>query len=138
MGKKYVMTKDMVAPEADVILAIRHQLTASGKEGIFHHVRGHLDENWRLSELDKEAKYNVLCNEYATQAASGNDETELPYIGSKEMIAIGGEWITSHIEQRVSDALTGPAMKEYVLERFKKPFLKYLLFGKKYVTINKT
>ena len=61
-GKKYITTKDMVAPEADVILSIRHQLTASGKEGIFHHVRGHQDENRRFSELDKEAKYNVLCD----------------------------------------------------------------------------
>ena len=65
-GKKYVTTKDMVAPEADVVLAIRHQLMVSGKDGIFHHVRGHQDENRRFSELDKEAKYNVLCDEYAT------------------------------------------------------------------------
>ena len=63
----------MVSPEADVILAIRHQLTASGKEGIFHLVRGHLDENQRFSELDKEAKYNVLCDEYTTQAVSDSD-----------------------------------------------------------------
>ena len=109
----------MVAPEADVILAIRHQLTVSGKEGNFHHVRGHQDENRRFSELDKEAKYNVLCDEYATKAVSGSDETELPYIGSKAMIAIGGEWITSHIEQIVSNALMSPDMKKYILDCFK-------------------
>ena len=97
----------MVAPEADVILAIRHQLTANGKEGIFHHVRGHQDENRKFSELDKEAKYNVLCDEYATQAVNDMDEMELPYRGSKVMISIGGKWITIHVEQRVSDALTG-------------------------------
>ena len=78
----------MVAPEADVILAIRHQLAVSGKEGIFHHVRGHQDQNQRFSELDKEAKYNVLCDEYATQAVNGKDETELPYKGSRAMILI--------------------------------------------------
>ena len=105
----------MVDPEADVVMAIRHQLMAGGKDGIFHHVRGHQDENQRFSELDKEAKYNILCNEYATQATNGNDEPELPYIGSKAMIAIGGEWITSQIEQRVSDASTSPAMKKYIL-----------------------
>ena len=98
----------MVAPEADVILAILHQLTVSGKEVIFHHVRGHQDENRRFSKLDKEAKYNVLCDEYATQAVNDRDETELPYRGSKATISISGEWITSDIEQRVSDALTGP------------------------------
>ena len=45
----------MVAPEADVILAIQYQLKQSGKEGIFHHVKGHQNENWRFSELDREA-----------------------------------------------------------------------------------
>ena len=78
-------------------------------------------QEWELevSELDREAKYNVLCDEYATQAANSRDETELPYKGSRTMISIGGEWITSNIEQRVSDASTGPEMKKYILERFK-------------------
>ena len=67
-----------MAPEADVILAILHQLTVSGKEGIFHHVRGHQDENQRFSKLDKEAKYNVLCDEYETQSVNFRVETELP------------------------------------------------------------
>ena len=62
LREKYITTRDMVAPEADVILAIRNQLKQSGKEGIFHHVKGHQDENWRFSELDREAKYNVLCD----------------------------------------------------------------------------
>ena len=109
----------MGAPEADVILAICHQLTVSGKEGIFHHVRGHQDENRRFSELDKEEKCNVLYDEYATQAANGRDETELPYQGSRAMISIRGEWITIIIVQRVTDALTGPEMKKYIMERFK-------------------
>ena len=32
-GKKYITTGDMMAPEADVILEIRHQLQQYGKEG---------------------------------------------------------------------------------------------------------
>ena len=106
-GKKYATTSDIMAPEADVILAIRHNLKQGGKDGIFKHVKGHQNENRRFSELDRETKYNVLCDEYATQAAKGRDETELPYLGSKEMISIRGEWINSNIEQRVTDALTG-------------------------------
>ena len=74
-GKKYVTTSDIVAPEADVILAIRHQLKQGGKEGIFQNVKGRQNENRWFSELDKEVKYNVLCDEYATQAAKGRDET---------------------------------------------------------------
>ena len=78
MREKNVTTSDMVAPEANVILAIRHQLKHGGKEGTFHHVKGHQNENWRFSELDREAKYNVLCDEYATQATKSRDKTELP------------------------------------------------------------
>ena len=68
----------MVAPEADVILSIRHHLKQNGKEGIFQHVKVHQNENQRFSELDREAKYNVLCDEYALQATNGRDESELP------------------------------------------------------------
>ena len=35
------------------------------------------------------------------------------------MISIKGEWITSNIEQRVTDASTGPEMRKYIMERFK-------------------
>ena len=59
----------MMAPEADIILAFRHQMQQHGVDGHFHHVKGHQDEEEKFSELDKEEKYNVLCNEYATQAA---------------------------------------------------------------------
>ena len=90
-----------------------------GKEGTFHHFKGHQNENQRFSELDREAKYNVLCNEYATQATKDRDKTELPYPGSKAMILIKGKWIMSNIVQRVTDASTGPEMKKYIMGRFK-------------------
>ena len=91
----------------------------SGKEGIFQHVKGHQNENRRFSELDREAKYNVLCNEYATQATNGRDESELPYLGSKAKNSIKEEWISSNIEQRVTDASTVPEMRKYLIRRFK-------------------
>ena len=43
---------------------------------------------------------------------------ELPYSGSKAMLNIDGEWITSQYEQRVIDAATYPVMKTYILEKF--------------------
>ena len=113
------MTGDMVAPEADVILAIRHQLTQCDKEGSFHHVKGHQNEDRRFSDLDREAKYNVLCDEYATQATKGRGKTELPYPGIKAMISINGKWITSNIEQRVTEVSTGPEMRRYIMGRFR-------------------
>ena len=107
-----------MAPEADVILAIRHQLQQNFKEGCFHHVKGHQNDKRRFSELDREAKYNVLCDEYATQETNGSDKTELPYPGSKAMIMINVKWIMINIEQRLKEASTGPEMRKYIIGRF--------------------
>ena len=60
--KRHLTTNDMVAPESDVILAIRYQLQKHGREGNFHHVRGQQNKERRFSELDRESQYNVLCN----------------------------------------------------------------------------
>ena len=39
-----------------------------GKIGQFHHVKGHQDEIMKFSALEREAKYNFLCDEYASDA----------------------------------------------------------------------
>ena len=42
--KKHLTTGDMLAPDADVVLAINYQLQNHGREGRFDHVRGHQNE----------------------------------------------------------------------------------------------
>ena len=116
--KKFLSTSDMMALEADIILAFRHQMQQHGVDGHFHHVKYHQDEVKKFSELDKEAKYNVLCDEYETQAAQQEQAPELPYRGCKAMLQIEGEWITSQYKQRVIDAATYPVMKKYITEKF--------------------
>ena len=112
-------TKDMVALEADVLLAIRHELRKNGKKGHFHHVKGHQDEEMKFSSLSREAKYKVLCDEQATTALSNKDPTKLPYKGSQAMLTINGEWITSNYEQKLTDAATTPELEKYIKEKFK-------------------
>ena len=80
----------MLALKADIILAFRHQMQQHGIDGQFNHVKGHQDEKKKFSELDKEAKYNVLCDEYETQAAQQEQASELPYRGCKAMLQIEG------------------------------------------------
>ena len=80
----------MMAPEADIILALRHQMQQHVIDGHFHHVKGHQDEEKKFSKLDKEAKYNVLCNEYATKAAKQEQASKLPHSGCKAMLNIEG------------------------------------------------
>ena len=116
--KKYLNTGDMMAPEADIILAFRHQMQQHGVSGQFHHIKGHQDEVKKFSALDKEAKYNVMCDEYATQATKKEQLLELPYIGCKAILNIDGEWITRNYKQRVTDEATYPVMKNYILAKF--------------------
>ena len=80
-GKKFLSTRDMMAPEADIILAFWHQMQKHGVSGQFHHVKGHQDEVKKFSALDKDEKYNVLCDEYATQATEQEQPLELPFSG---------------------------------------------------------
>ena len=94
-GKQHLSTKDMTAPEAYILLAIRHSLKSQGIKGKFNFVRGHQDDNTRFSELAREAKYNVLCDEYAKNTVAENHPTKLPYPGSCAMLKINNQWITS-------------------------------------------
>ena len=98
-GKQHLSTKDMTAPEANIILAIRHSLKSQGVKEKFNFVRVHQDDNTRFSELDHEAKYNVLCDEYATAAVAENHPTQLPYPGSCAMLKINNQWITRNMEK---------------------------------------
>ena len=61
----------------------------------------------------------MLCDEYVTQAANDHSKLELPYPGSKSMVSINGKWITSNVEQRLTEAATGSEMKKYIIGRFK-------------------
>ena len=108
-----------MAPEADVVLAIRYQLQKHGREEHFNRIRGHQNEERRFSELDREAQFNVLCDKYATQAANKQCKSELPYPGSKSMVSINGKWITINEEQRLTESSMGPEMKRYIMGRFR-------------------
>ena len=116
-GKQHLSTKDMTTPEADILLAIRHSLNSQGFKGKFNFVRGHQDDNTRFSELAHEANYNVLCNEYATNTVAENHPTKLPYPGSCAMLKIKDEWITSNMDQKLTEAATIQSIAEYTMEK---------------------
>ena len=118
-GKQHLSTKDMTAPEADILLAIRHSLKSKGVKGTFNFVRGHQDDITRFIELSREAKYNVLCDKYATNTVAENHPTKLPYPGSCAMLKIKDEWITSNMEQKLTEAATTQSIAEYTMEKYK-------------------
>ena len=80
----------MVAPEDDILLAIRHELMKNGNKFQFHHVKGNQNEEMKFNSLSREAKYNVLCDKHATTVLSNKDPTKLPYKGSQAMLKIMG------------------------------------------------
>ena len=110
-SKLHLSTKDMTAPEADIILSIWHTLKTQGIKGNFNFVQSHQDDDRKFSSLDIEAKYNVLCDEYATSTVSEDHPSQLPYPGICAMIKVNGQWITSNIEQKLAEAATTPSIK---------------------------
>ena len=117
-GKQQLSTKDMTAPEANILLAIRHSLKSQGVKGKFNFVRGHQDDNTKFSELAREAKYNLLCDEYATNTVEEDHPSELPYPGSCTMLKLNNEWITSNMQQKIIEAATIQPLAEYTMEKF--------------------
>ena len=117
-GEQHLSTKDMTAPEADILLAIRHSLKSQGVKGKFNFVRGHQDDNTRFSELAREAKYNVLCDEFATNTVAENHPTKLPYPGSCAMLKIKDKLITSNMEQKLTETATIQSIAEYTMEKY--------------------
>ena len=68
----------------------------------------------KFSALIREAKYNVLCDEYSSQTLEVNKQIELPYPRIRAMLAIGGEWIKRNYKQNFNKAAMLPVMKEYI------------------------
>ena len=118
-GKQHLSMKDMTAPESDILLAIRHSLKSKGVKGTFNFFRGHQDDNNKFSELAREAKYNVLCDKYATNTVEKDHPSELPYPGSCAMLKLNDEWITSNMEQKIIEAATIQPLAEYTMEKYK-------------------
>ena len=73
----------------------------------------------KFSALSDEAKYNVLCDGYATEAVEQESPTELPYPGSGAMLKINDEWITSNYEQQLTKSATASALENYIKDKLR-------------------
>ena len=174
----------MIAPDADIVLAIHHLKSTIKYKTRCRHVYGHQDSSkgkkkkskkderekqreqdtmeqatssdsstsvesaidatfgikpippptenspakgWKKGETPKEVLINIACDEIATDttaAALENDVTneggtlEPPYEGSRAMLRIGKEWITSKYKQAIYSARHTPPIREYCCRRF--------------------
>ena len=69
--------------------------------------------------MDIEANYNVLCYEYATAAVKEDHPSKLPYPGSCAILEMNDRWTTRNLEQKLTEASTSPAIREYIIGKFK-------------------
>ena len=134
----------MIAPDADIILAIRHlRMQMDSSEITCRHVYGHQDSRRRgtpstpttgntptshsPAHLSREAIINIECdriaNETALAALERNDvdpgptiDTPLP--GSRACLRIGRVWITTSLSREIMAALHTPSAREYCSTKY--------------------
>ena len=111
-------TKQMLAPEADIILALKSVWQERSWNPSLSHVKSHQDNDKPFSKLSQAAKYNVLCDEMAGKAIHQKPESLLPYKGSKAMVKIKDQWITDNITKRVTEAANSKATIDYIIGKF--------------------
>ena len=131
----------MIAPEADILLAIRHlRLQMAASTITCRHVYGHQDTRRRINPpptqrcedhtptedvsppLPPEARINIECDQIADETAqfaiecNGLDlppTIENPLPGSLAGLRIGSTWITTNLASEISRAHHSKAIREY-------------------------
>jgi ribonuclease HI len=131
--EKELSPKEMIAPEGDIILAI-HALRAKLQVPITcNHVYGHQDGKNKAKSRNKpmkqEVQMNIGCDELANDTVEAIMEAagqaplqpilQPPYEGSKAMLRIAGEWITSNIPKHIQWSHRIQTAKAYCMKRHK-------------------
>ena len=125
--------RQMISPEADIIMAIHHLRSKMEAPVTCSHVYGHQDGKNKAKMSGKppkqEVQMNIGCDKLANDtieailsAAGHIPEQPIlqpPYEGSKAMLRITGEWITSNTTKHIHWAHRMPSILKYCLKRHK-------------------
>ena len=86
----------MLAPEADILLACQKRRKESDIDFEIEWVKGHQDDNTKEEDLTDEARLNIEMDDDAKQKRiSGEVVYEKPYEGSGAMLIINNQWVTN-------------------------------------------
>ena len=119
LGTTIRKPRDVMAAEMDMIMALQQLQAESIHDIAFFWVKGHADKDRPVSKLTNEEQMNVQCDTNANDcvAADTPDHPFTPLPGTRAMLKLGTKWITSRYEDRIRDAHTSVAIREYAIKR---------------------
>jgi hypothetical protein len=112
----------MLDPEADLILAIKHQRDITPRPSEPEWVKGHTDNDTPYDQLPHENQVNVdVDHSSGNERRYGQVVQDEPYDGSSAMLILSGKWVTTDYKTQILNAITEPAHRKYFASKFKHP-----------------
>lgn len=90
---------EQMAPDMDIIMAIKSFIMKHSITADFKHFKGHADKNKDKAECTRIEQLNIECDERAEECVVQNELASpfRPLPGSKCMVRIGDDWLTSRL-----------------------------------------
>jgi hypothetical protein len=110
----------MLDPEADLILAIKHERDKSTRPSEPGWVKGHTDKTTPYNKLPHQNQVNIdVDHSSGNERKHGTIVNEEPYDGSGAMLILDGKWVTTAYKMQILNAITEPAHRKYFASKFK-------------------
>jgi rubrerythrin len=110
----------LMAPDMDVVLAIKKIVQDAGPEMevTFKHIRGHPEKRKRREDFTPIERMNADCDEYADICAIEHTPVPFrPFEGSRCMMKIGSQWISTRVDQALQLGYVEKPLKHYISTR---------------------
>jgi hypothetical protein len=110
----------MLDPEADLILAIKHERDKSTRPSEPEWVKGHTDKTTPYNKLPHQNQVNIdVDHSSGNERKHGTIVNEEPFDGSGAMLILDGKWVTTAYKMQILNAITEPAHRKYFASKFK-------------------
>jgi hypothetical protein len=110
----------LMAPDMDVVLAIKKIVQDAGPEMevTFKHIRGHPEKRKRREDFTPIERMNADCDEYGDICAIEHTPVPFrPFEGSRCMMKIGSQWISTRVDQALQLGYVEKPLKHYISTR---------------------
>ena len=110
---------NVLAPEADLILAIHHELDCMTSKPTIQWLKAHQDDDKAYEDLVPSAQLNTSMDEASKHSRVNDSITyDTPYPGSGAMLIINGCWVTTKYKEQIKDALLATEHLKYFLNKY--------------------
>ena len=114
-----VFPNKVLAPEADIILAIHHELNNMPTHPTIQWLESHQDDHHSRETLQPNAQLNTSMDDESKDCRITDDITyDKPYPGSGAMLIINGQWITTKYSEQIRNALMDGKHLQYFFHKY--------------------